>query len=193
MEAALDGENANHEKVFWGAYFAYFYLGSFARSIIHLPYTESINLLIVLNSMGVVGRIGPGLIADWIGPHNALIPIVAINSLCLFCWIAVSSKGGLYAWACIYGIVGAAIQSLFPTALSNLTTDLRMAGTRMGMVFTILSFAALTGTPIAGQLIEKKGGGYEYGQIFAGTVMAVGCCLLIAARYTRNKKLMARV
>ncbi|KAE9369062.1 MFS general substrate transporter [Stipitochalara longipes BDJ] len=179
--------------VFWGAYFAYFYLGSFARSIIHLPYTESINLLIVLNSMGVIGRIGPGLVADIIGPHNALIPIVAINGLCLFCWIAVSSKGGLYAWACIYGIVGAAIQSLFPTALSNLTTDLSMAGTRMGMVFTILSFATLTGTPIAGQLIEKKGGGYEYGQIFAGTVMSFGCCLLIAARYTRTKKLMTKV
>ena len=63
----------------------------------------------------------------------------------------------------------------------------------MGMVFTILSFATLTGTPIAGQLIEKKAGGYEYGQIFAGTVMAVGCCLLIAAKFARNKKLMARV
>lgn len=179
--------------VFWGAYFAYFYLGSYGRSIIHLPYTESIDLLIVLNAMGVVGRIGPGLMADWIGAHNSLIPIVAINSLCLFAWMGVNSKGGLYAWACIYGIVGAAIQSLFPTALSNLTTDLRMAGTRMGMVFTMLSFATLTGSPIAGQLIQRKGGEYEYGQIFAGTVMFVGCCFLIAARYATNRKYMVKI
>jgi hypothetical protein len=185
--------NTDDKKVFWGAYFAYFYLGSYGRSIIHLPHTESINLLIVLNAMGVVGRIGPGLVADWIGAHNSLIPIVAINSLCLFAWMGVNSKEGLYAWACIYGIVGAAIQSLFPTALSNLTTDLRMAGTRMGMVFTMLSFATLTGSPIAGQLIQRKGGGYEYGQIFAGTVMFVGCCFLIAARYATNKKLMVKI
>jgi MFS family permease len=143
--------------------------------------------------MGVVGRIGPGLIADLIGPHNSLIPIVAINSLLLFCWIGVNTKGGLYAWAVIYGIVGAAIQSLFPTALSNLTTDLRMAGTRMGMVFTMLSFATLTGPPIAGQLIQVKKGGYEYGQLFAGADMFVGCCLLIAARYAANKKLMVKI
>lgn len=143
--------------------------------------------------MGVVGRIGPGLIADLIGPLNALIPIVAINSLLLFCWIGVNTKGGLYGWAVIYGIVGAAIQSLFPTALSNLTTDLRMAGTRMGMVFTLLSFAALTGSPIAGQLIQLKHGGYEYGQLFAGAVMFVGCCLLIAARYAANKKPMVKI
>jgi hypothetical protein len=186
-------KNTDDKKVFWGAYFAYFYLGSYGRSIIHLPYTESIDLLIVLNAMGVVGRIGPGLVADWIGAHNSLIPIVAINSLCLFAWMGVDSKGGLYAWACIYGIVGAAIQSLFPTALSNLTTDLRMAGTRMGMVFTMLSFATLTGSPIAGQLIQRKGGEYEYGQIFAGTVMSVGCCFLIAARYATNRKLMVKI
>lgn len=186
-------KNSNEEKVFWGAYFAYFYLGAFGRSIIHLPYTESINLLIVLNGMGVAGRIGPGLMADWIGAHNSLIPIVAINSLCLFAWIGVNSKGGLYGWACIYGIVGAAIQSLFPTALSNLTTDLRMAGTRMGMVFTMMSFATLTGPPIAGQLIQIKGGGYQYGQIFAGADMLVGCLFLIAARYATNKKLMVKI
>jgi MFS family permease len=68
-----------------------------------------------------------------------------------------------------------------------------MAGTRMGMVFTILSFATLTGPPIAGELIQRQGGEYEYGQIFAGMVMFVGCCLLIASRYTRSTKLMAKV
>jgi len=56
-----------------------------------------------------------------------------------------------------------------------------------------LSFATLTGPPIAGELIQRQGGEYEYGQIFAGMVMFVGCCLLIASRYTRSTKLMAKV
>ena len=141
--------------------------------------------------VGVAAGLGRAQTLMWI----AAMAVFYLPMAAAVIWLnkAMPLEGGLYAWACIYGIVGAAIQSLFPTVLSNLTTDLRMAGTRMGMVFTILSFATLTGTPIAGQLIEKKGGGYEYGQIFAGTVMSVGCCLLIAARYTRNKKFTAKV
>jgi len=175
-------------------YFAFYYLSSFARSIIHLPYGESVNLLITLNGVGVVGRVIPNFVADrYLGPMNMIIPVVFASSLLAFCWIAVDSRGGLYAWAVIYGIVGAGIQSMFPATLSSLTTDLSMAGTRMGMVFTIVSFAVLTGPPIAGQLIQKKAGGYEYAQIFAGADMLVGCALLTAARYAKSKKLVAKL
>jgi MFS family permease len=124
---------------------------------------------------------------------NTLIPVVLVTSALSFAWIGVTSRGGLYGWAVIYGIVGAAIQSLFPATLSSLTTDLRMAGTRMGMVFTIVSFAVLTGPPIAGQLIQRKGGGYEYAQIFSGADMLVGCTLLCAARLMKSKNLKAKI
>jgi len=175
-------------------YFAFYYIGSFARSVIGLPYTESINLLIVLNGVGVVGRIVPNFLADrYLGPMNSLIPVVFMTSILAFAWTGVVSRSGLYAWAVFYGMSGAAIQSLFPATLSSLTTDLRMAGTRMGMVFTIVSFAVLTGPPIAGQLIQRKGGGYEYAQIFAGVDMLVGSGLLCASRYAKNRKLMAKI
>jgi len=150
--------------------------------------------LIVMNGIGTIGRIIPNFLADrYFGPLNSLIPVCMLSGALTFCWIAVSSRGGLYAWAVIYGIVGAAIQSLFPATLSSLTTDLRMAGTRMGMVFTIVSFAVLTGPPIAGQLIQRKGGNYEYAQIFAGLDMLVGCSLLCAARYAKNKNLRVKL
>jgi MFS family permease len=68
-----------------------------------------------------------------------------------------------------------------------------MAGTRMGMVFTIVSFAVLTGPPIAGQLIQKKGGSFLYAQIFAGADMLVGCGLLSAARYAKSKRLKVKI
>ena len=174
---------------FWGVYFAFYYLPSFGRSIIGLPYSESVNLLITLNGVGVLGRIVPNHLADrCFGPLNSLIPVVLISSLLSFCWIAFSTRSGLYAWAVIYGIVGAAIQSLFPATLSSLTKDPQMQGTRMGMVFTIVSFAVLTGPPIAGQLIQRRGGGYEYAQIFAGCVMVVGCGLLVGARLAKSKQ-----
>ncbi|TAQ84213.1 hypothetical protein B7494_g7469 [Chlorociboria aeruginascens] len=157
------------DKNFWGVYFPFYYLGSFARSIIGLPYSGSVNLIIVLNGVGLIGRVIPGYVADkYFGPMNLLVPVVFITSMICLLWIRVTSRGGLYAWAVLYGFVGAAIQSLFPATLSSLTTDLRMAGTRMGMVFTVVSFAVLTGPPLAGVLIQKGAGEYKYAQTFAG-------------------------
>lgn len=182
--------SSNTQQNFQGVYFAFFYLGSFARNIIGVSYAESINLLLVLNGVGVIGRIIPNHLADrYFGPMNCLIPSVVFSSLLYYCWIAVTNRAGLYGWAVVYGIVGAAIQSLFPATLSSLTTNLRMMGTRMGMVFTIVSFAVLTGPPIAGALIDAKRGEYQYAQMFAGLDLTIGCCFLVAARLCKSSKL----
>ncbi|TGO33007.1 hypothetical protein BHYA_0273g00010 [Botrytis hyacinthi] len=179
---------------FWGLYFGFYYLGAYARSIIGLPLTESINIIIILNAVGVVGRVLPNHLADRVfGPLNTLIPIAIIDSLLCFCWIAVSSRGGLYAWSVMYGIFAAGIQGLFPATLSSLTTDLRKAGVRMGMVFTVVSFAVLTGPPIGGVLIQRKNGGYEYAQIFAAADLLIGTAFLIMARLAKSKKLFTKM
>lgn len=172
-------------------YFAFFYLASFARDALDPPlsYTDSLNLLLILNGVGIVGRLVPNYVADRIGAINTFIPMAAICSLVTLCWISVSSPAGLYAWSAIYGVVAGGIQSLFPAALSSLTTDLRKAGVRMGMIFTIVSFAVLTGPPIEGAIV---GGGsirsYHGAQAFSGSVLAVGGGFLIAAKRARMKK-----
>ncbi|QSZ31332.1 hypothetical protein DSL72_000895 [Monilinia vaccinii-corymbosi] len=179
---------------FWGLYFGFYYLGAYARSMIGVPLAESINIIIVLNAVGVAGRVLPNHLADRVfGPLNTLIPIAIINSLLCFCWIAVSTRGGLYAWSVMYGIFAAGIQGLFPATLSSLTTDLRTAGVRMGMVFTVVSFAVLTGPPIGGVLIQKKKGGYEYAQMFAAADLLVGTGILLMARLARSKKLLTKM
>lgn len=89
-----------------------------------------------MNGVGIVGRILPNHLADkYFGPLNMLIPVVLVSSVIIYAWIGVHSRGGLYAWAVMYGIFGAAIQSLFPATLASLTSDLRKAGVRMGMIF----------------------------------------------------------
>ncbi|KAG9232315.1 major facilitator superfamily domain-containing protein [Amylocarpus encephaloides] len=179
---------------FWGVYVAFYYIGSFARNIIGVPYAESINLLVVMNGVGLLGRVVPNHIADrYMGPLNVLIPAGAISSLMSFAWMGVNSRRGLYAWSVIYGLSGATIQGLFPATLTTLTTDLKKTGTRMGQVFTVVSFAVLTGPPIAGQLIQAKDGEYEYAQIFTGLSLAIGCGFLISARMVRSKKLMMKM
>lgn len=179
---------------FWGLYFAFYYIGSFGRNILGISETDSINDLLVLNGVGLIGRLVPAHLADrFFGPLNTLIPFVFVSGLLLYCWAAVSSKGGLVSFAVIYGLFAAGIQSLFPATLSNLTTDLKKAGVRMGMVFSVISFACLTGPPLAGALIQRKDGDYLYAQMFAGTVLMAGCATLVAARVAKKGWRKARV
>ncbi|KAK2045098.1 major facilitator superfamily transporter [Colletotrichum somersetense] len=171
-----------------GVFFAFYYLASFTRDMIGLSYNSSLNLLLVLNGVGVVGRLLPGHIADLIGSINTLIPMSLASGILMYCWVAVSSTAGLYAWTPFYGLAASGIQSLFPAALSQLTSDPRKQGTRMGMTFTIVSFAVLTGPPIAGAIISAEGGKYVGAQVFAGTCLMAGTCFWVAARMVKTRR-----
>ncbi|KAI9841662.1 MAG: hypothetical protein M1837_000456 [Sclerophora amabilis] len=172
---------------FWGLYFAFYYVGSFARDVLEVSESDSISLLLIMNGVGLVGRLVPNYAADRLfGPLNTLIPFTFITGLMLYCWIAVRNVGGLTAFAIFYGLFAAGIQSLFPATLSSLTTDLKKAGVRMGMVFSIVAFACLTGPPLAGALIERRDGGYLYAQVFAGSVLMGGCLILTGARLAQS-------
>lgn len=169
-------------------YFPFFFLSSYCRDILGMSYIDSLNLLLLLNGIGCIGRLLPNHLADRYGGVNMFIPMGASSGLLMLCWAAVSNVSGLYAWSTLYGISAGGIQSLFPAALSSLTTDLRKQGTRMGMVFTIVSFAVLTGPPIEGVLISKMNGSYLGAQIFAGTALAVGTGFMVVAREVRRRK-----
>ncbi|KAL2144186.1 hypothetical protein VTI28DRAFT_9477 [Corynascus sepedonium] len=175
---------------FLGLYFAFYYIASFSRDIIGLDYTSSLNILLVMNGIGIPGRIVPNYIADRVGTINMLIPTAGIAGICVFCWMAVESTAGLYVWCGFYGIAAGGIQSLFPAGLSSLTTDVRKAGVRMGMIFTIVSFATLAGPPIAGAIITASGGKYYGAQAFAGATLLLAMGLLSAARVVKVRRLM---
>lgn len=140
-----------------------------------------------MNGIGAIGRVVPNFLADRVGAVNMFIPICGICSLLVFCWIAVETPAGLYAWTVLYGIFAAGIQSLFPAALSFLTTDLRKTGVRMGMVMSIISFAVLTGPPIAGSIIDATGN-YKGAQAFSGASLAMGCVFLLCSKIVKMKK-----
>lgn len=176
-------------QCFWGIYFAFYYLAAFSRTAIDHPlsYSGSLDLLLVLNGVGFVGRIIPNYIADRVGAVNLFVPIALTASICIFSWMAVKTTTDLYIWAVCYGLLGAGIQSLFPAGLSFLTTDLTKTGVRMGMIFTIVSFATLTGPPIAGAIIDS-GAGYKGAQAFAGCVVGVGGGFLFAVKVVKMRK-----
>lgn len=103
---------------------------------------------VILNGVGIPARLIPGYVADKIGQLNLLVPISWALCVIAWGWMAVHDRAGVYAFAIIYGIVAAALQCLFPPTVAALTSDLRVIGTRLGMAFAVMGFAALTGPPI---------------------------------------------
>ncbi|CAG8133133.1 unnamed protein product [Penicillium olsonii] len=179
---------------FWGLYVGFFYIGSFSRDVIGVSTDRSIDLLLVMNGVGLIGRLVPNLLADqYTGPLNLLIPFALATAIVAYCWAAVTNTTGLWAFAVFYGLFAAGIQSLFPATLSTLTTDLKKIGVRMGMVLSVVGVAALIGSPIAGALVVYDDGDYLYAQMFMGSAIIAGSLTLIGARVTKIGTGIARV
>ncbi|KAJ0417183.1 major facilitator superfamily domain-containing protein [Aspergillus carlsbadensis] len=178
---------------FWGLYIGFFYIGSFSRDVIGVSSSTSIDVLLLMNGIGLLGRVIPNLMADrFTGPLNMLIPFSFLTGLIAFTWAAVHNLRSVYAFSSFYGLAAAGIQSLFPATLSTLTTDLKKMGARMGMVMSVVGIAALIGSPIAGALVERGDGDYLYAQMFMGSVILAGTMFLIAARMAKIGLVWAR-
>ena len=131
----------------------------------------------------------PAYLADrHFGAISVFIPTILSSALCIFLWAKVHTLTADYVWVIFFGYFGAGIQGLFPATLAGLTQDLSKNGTRIGMIFTIISIAALTGPPLAGKLMEVTGGKYLAAQMWGGTCLVLGAGLLVAARVASKPK-----
>lgn len=154
--------------------------------MIGLSYDASVNLLIITNGVGIAGRLIPAYLADrYFGPLNTLIPLAFCASILMYCWAAVHDTPGTYTFAVMYGIFSNSVQGLWPSTLSSLTSDLSKTGTRMGMGFTIISFACLTGPPLGGALIGD-GDRYLGAQMWGGSTFLCGALVLVLARFAKT-------
>ncbi|KAH7079442.1 major facilitator superfamily domain-containing protein [Paraphoma chrysanthemicola] len=173
-----------------GQYFAFYYIASYATNILGLPYGTAINVLLVLNGVGIFGRLVPSYFADkYVGAYNMLIPFCFTSAVVLFCWPLVEGEGGLYGWAISYGFFVAGFQGMFPAVLTSLTRDMSRVGTRNGMGLAIIGLGTLVGPPIAGALIQNYGGSYLIAQMFGGATVLLGSVILVIGRIsiTGNK------
>ncbi|KAF2433864.1 putative monocarboxylate permease [Tothia fuscella] len=173
---------------FWGLYFAYYYVRPFGREILNCSSDTSFNLILVINSFGIPGRILPAVLADrFFTPLDVLVPFICINGILLYCWIAITSIPSFYVWVAVYGFFAGGSQSLFQASASGFTKDPSKAGIRIGMVCTFVSFACLSGPPISGKLVEYLNGRYLAAQLFGGSVMLAGGIALFGSRVARNR------
>ena len=166
-----------------GQYFAFYYISSYAVNILGLAYGTSINVLLVLNGVGVLGRLSPSYFADrYTGPYNILIPCCFISALILYLWPLVQGEASLYCFAVFFGFFCAGFQGIFPAVLTTLTKDMSKVGTRNGQGLAIVGLGTFIGPPIAGALIQSFGGRYLIAQMFAGSAVLLGSIILVIGR-----------
>lgn len=155
-----------------------------------MAYSESANLTIIINAIGIPFRLlGPAL-ADHIGPVSVHVPLFFAWTVVTFSWLAVKSSTGLYVFVCFYGAVSGAVQALMVTTFASLTPQLNMVGGRTGLAFGIISVASLTGPPLGGALQAADGGQYLGATVWAGCVTFIAACLMTTCRVMKVGKVV---
>ncbi|KAJ5522438.1 hypothetical protein N7527_006553 [Penicillium freii] len=167
---------------FWGMFLPFTFVITQAER-----YGMSANLagylLPILNASSIFGRTLPGYLADKIGRYNMMVITTFFSSiLVLALWLPSRGNVPTILFSALYGFGSGAFVSLAPALIAQIS-DLRQVGVRNGTFFAIISFAALTGTPIGGALVpDVLHGDYTRLQIFCGVVMIVGSVLFVFAR-----------
>jgi MFS family permease len=82
----------------------------------------------------------------------------------------------------LYGFASGAFVGMVPALLSQISPDVTKIGVRQGVLFTCISIASLTGSPIAGAILSRQNGTYWGLQVFAGVMMAAGAFFFTAGR-----------
>ena len=180
---------------FWGIYFSFYFIVTYAQTQLHLNGHASVNLLIVMNATNLPGRLIPPFFSDrFLGPVNSIIPCVFLTAAFLFIWIAAKTHTAILVVASFYGFFAGGVQALYNPAIWQFTGDEEpKMRVRVAFVFFLISLGAVTGTPIGGAIIKHEGGGYLGAQLFAALTVLSGGCLLIAARYAKVGWLVVKV
>ncbi|KAL7424947.1 hypothetical protein Q5752_000634 [Cryptotrichosporon argae] len=137
-------------------------------------------LVAIANATSLLGRIGPALIADRVGPVNIMIPGLLGSAITTFVWPVCSSKASLTAIAAVNGMFQGCFVSLLAPGVAQLgsTDDL---GRRFGMISSICGFGCLIGPPISGAILADSS--LHEVSYYAGCVVLAGTALMFASRW----------
>lgn len=96
--------------------------------------------------------------------------------LCL-CWIAIDNVTGITVFAILYGFFVGAYVSLISPVLVELTPNMTVVGTWLGMSLFVAAFVLLIGNPVAGLLVNIQEKQFVHAQGFAGGAILLGALL----------------
>ena len=98
-------------------------------------------------------------------------------------WIPANANAPLIVFAALFGIASGAGIGLTPALAASLS-PIEDIGVRTGAILAMASFAALTGSPIAGAIVKDSHSTFRNAQIFSGVSCLVAFCFFAATRVT---------
>lgn len=101
--------------------------------------------------------------------------------LILALWLPATGNVPLILFAVFFGIASGAGISLTPVLVAQIS-PLKDIGVRTGTVFGFAAIAALTGSPIGGQIVTASNGDFRYLAVFGGVSCSIGASLFCCAR-----------
>ncbi|KAJ7439084.1 major facilitator superfamily domain-containing protein [Mycena latifolia] len=172
----------------------FFYVGLYA-AVAHggetalTPY-----YLAIMCATAIVGRIGPGFIADRVGRFNVITFSTMLSGiLILALWYTSAAQPNLLAFSAVYGFASGPFFSLISACIAQIS-PIEEVGARVGMAFVFMSTGALAGTPIGGVFIRQETiPNFRHLILFSGIMALVGSALFGVARFVKGRKLWAAV
>ncbi|KAJ5583207.1 hypothetical protein N7535_001827, partial [Penicillium sp. DV-2018c] len=172
----------------WGFFIPLEYIASYSIASGMSPRLSYL-MVVFLNAGSFPGRWLPGIIADRIGRFNTLI---LTNVLCLVSVLGIwmPADGNVVAtviFSTVFGFASGSNISLVPVCVGELC-PVENYGRYYTTVYTIVSFGALTGVPIAGEIIHRCQGQYWGLIAFAGCAYAAGLSCFIVVRLLQIRR-----
>lgn len=178
----------------WALFVPITYLTSFALSTGAMTPEFSYQLIAIMNAGSCIGRWAPGYIADKLGRFNSMISALALcTSMTIALWLPASIlipttssdatiiKALSIGYALVFGFASGSNISLTPVCVGQLCHT-NEYGRYYATCYTIVSFGALTGIPIAGSLVQATGGRYWAVVVWTGLCYIISLCCFIWSR-----------
>ncbi|CAK5274464.1 unnamed protein product [Mycena citricolor] len=183
---------AGSSLVALGLFVPFFFIVDYAHDL-HVPENMTFPVLAVMNAGGVIGRIAPAYLSDTFGRFNLLIPAAFLSgALSVFFWLFARSLVSLMLFAAAYGFTSGAFISVITPCVAQIS-DIRQIGSRIGLLYTIISFPSLAGGPAAGALLQAGKGSYTGTILFSGIAVMLGSFVILAAKLKIDSRIFARV
>jgi len=174
---------------FVGLYIPIFYIQVYAQTREITPNENyAFYLIPILNAGQSFGRILPNFFASRFGLMNMIVLDTFAAGIMGFGWIGIDSVAAIGVFAILYGFFAGAFISLIPPVIVELTPDLTVVGTWLGMSLFVAAFGLLIGTPIAGSLVNIEKKQFVAAQGFTGGVILLGALLMLMALIIQARK-----
>ncbi|KAH9919152.1 MFS general substrate transporter [Epithele typhae] len=175
-----------------GLFIPFFYIIDYSTAHGIAPQT-AFYVLSVMNAGGILGRLVPPVLSDTLGRFNIIIPCALFTGLSmLLFWPFATSLVSIMLFAAVYGFFSGGFNALVIPVVAQIS-DIREIGTRIGVLYSIISVPALCGGPAAGAILKANGGSFLGMMILGGSAVVGGSLFLLWARTTLSRQLSARI